>query len=163
MEAMVVVSGGTATIRFGVADTPNWVQGHLAPGARGGGEAGGVDIIASLGDVFIIPAGVSHKTFAPYPETMDLIFHQPADLERGRARETLDEKSEERHRDFFAQVPIEGEFMMMGAYPRGGVWDFKVGGEHKEREDDVWGVDVPEQDPVLGLREEGLRGLWRGI
>jgi uncharacterized protein YjlB len=163
MEAMVVVSGGTATIRFGVADAPNWAQGQLPPGARGDGEAGGVDITARVGDVFVIPAGVSHKTFAPCPEVQDLVFHQPLDIKQGKASETLDEQSEQRHRDFFAQVPIEGEFMMMGAYPRGGVWDFKVGGEDKDREGNVWGVDVPELDPVLGQKEEGLRGLWKGI
>jgi hypothetical protein len=27
----------------------------------------------------------------------------------------------------------------------------------------VWGVEVPEMDPVLGDGEGGLKGLWKGI
>jgi uncharacterized protein YjlB len=162
-ECMAVISGGSATIRFGVADQPDWKQRGLAVGERGKGEEGGVEIRAQVGDVFIIPAGVSHKTFAPEPETRDLAFHQPEDIEQGKANINLDEKSMERHRSFFEGVKVEGEFMMMGAYPKGGVWDFKVGGEHEGREGEVHGVRVPERDPVLGESEVGLRGLWSGI
>jgi len=60
-EAMVVISGEGATIRFGVADAPDWKQGALGIGERGAGEEGGLEIRAALGDVFIVPAGVSHK------------------------------------------------------------------------------------------------------
>lgn len=156
---MVVVSGGSATIRFGVADSPSWSHGALPPGERGDGEVGGVDVQAGLGDVFIIPAGVSHKTFAPSPPTHELAFHQPEDIKAGKAGEGLDEESEMRHREFFAKVPVQGEFMMMGAYPRGGVWDFKVGGEDRGREERIWGVEVPKRDPVLG--EGGSMEIWR--
>ncbi|EAT83120.1 hypothetical protein HBI56_071330 [Parastagonospora nodorum] len=159
-ECMAVISGGSATIRFGVADQPDWKHGLLGIGERGAGEEGGLDINANVGDVFIIPAGVSHKCFAPSPNKRPLEFRQPEDVERGKAREALDEEGVARHRAFFGGVGVEGEFMMMGAYPKGGVWDFKVGGEHEGRERGVWDVPVPAEDPVLGGSKEGLRGLW---
>jgi uncharacterized protein YjlB len=161
---MTVISGQTAKIRFGVADASNWTHdetGTRQLGDRIGGEDGGVEIQASIGDVFIIPAGVSHKTFAPRPETRGLAFLQPEDIERGEAAKRLDKGSEERHRQFFADVRVEGDFMMMGAYPVGGTWDFKIGGEHEGREKVVWSVPVPGRDPVLGKSEEGMVGLWK--
>ncbi|KAG9194072.1 hypothetical protein G6011_04107 [Alternaria panax] len=137
-------------------------QGKQAPGDRGAdGEEGGLDIEAALGDVFIIPAGVSHKTFLPRPHNEELGFYQPRDIEEGRAAEVDDEKERERRR-FFEGVVVEKNFMMMGAYPYGGVWDFAVGGEHGGKEGVVWGVEVPGRDPVLGGSEEGLLGLWKG-
>ena len=51
--------------------------------------------------------------------------------------------------------------MMIGAYPKGEEWDFKKGGEDEGRYREVWGVKVPERDPVLGVDEQGLVGLWR--
>lgn len=162
-EAMVVVSGGSATIRFGVADAADWEAGKYGIGERGSGEEGGVEIQAGLGDVFIIPAGVSHKTFSPSPEVRELNFHQPEDIKQGQAAQRLDEESERARREFFGAVKMEGHFMMMGAYPAGGVWDFAVGGEHEGREGDVWNVGMPERDPVLGIGEEGISGLWKGV
>lgn len=162
-EAMVVVSGGSATIRFGVADAADWSPDRYSIGERGDGEEGGLEIEAGLGDVFIIPAGVSHKTFRTNPPTEELNFHQPEDIKQGKAAQRLDDESELRHREFFRKVPIEGEFMMMGAYPRGGVWDFAVGGEHDGREGEVWDIKIPERDPVLGMGEEGVTRLWRNI
>jgi uncharacterized protein YjlB len=160
---MAVISGQGATVRFGVADARDWKHGKYGIGERGDGEHGGLEIEAQLGDVFIVPAGVSHKTFGPRPETRGLEFYQPEDVEAGKAAEKLDDESVERHRRFFGEVPIEGDFMMLGAYPLGGLWDFKVGGEYEGRESVVWGVEVPEMDPVLGDGEGGLRGLWKGI
>jgi uncharacterized protein YjlB len=162
-ECMAVISGEGATIRFGVADAPDWKEDMLDVGERGAGEEGGVEIRAALGDVFIIPAGVSHKTFAPAPGTVELAFHQPDDIEAGRAAENVDPEAEARHREFFGKVPVEGEFMMMGAYPYGGVWDFKIGGEHREKEREVWDVPKPQKDPVLGSSEDGLCGLWNNV
>lgn len=158
-EAMTVISGHSATIRFGVADAPSWSDGQLPPGARGeGAEQGGLEIQAAIGDVFIIPAGVAHKTFAPVPESTSLVFYEPEDITRGRAGEVSDEIRAESRR-CFGDVQIKGEFMMMGAYPYGGVWDFKVGGDMEKEE--VWRVPVPQKDPVLGDSEEGLVGLWK--
>ncbi|KAH7355707.1 hypothetical protein BKA66DRAFT_429820 [Pyrenochaeta sp. MPI-SDFR-AT-0127] len=160
-ECMVVISGQGATIRFGVADCKDWDHGKFDIGDRANGEEGGLELQASLGDVFIIPAGIAHKTFAPRPSTSALAFHQPQDIKEGRAREITEDK-EKKRREFFSKVPVEGDFMMMGAYPYGGVWDFAVGGEHKGHEEDVWKVEKPERDPVLGVTDEGLRGLWSG-
>lgn len=157
---MVVIAGSGATIRFGVADRAGWVASSVA-GARGDGEQGGVEIHAQLGDVFVIPAGVSHKAFSPLPDTgAELAFYQPDDVAAGRAGDVSAERERE-HREFFGGVEIREEFMMMGAYPYGGVWDFAVGGEHGGREEVVWNVGVPERDPVLGGSGEGLCGLWR--
>jgi uncharacterized protein YjlB len=161
-ECMTVISGSGATIRFGVADSPSWAEGKHGIGDRGDGEEGGLEIQARLGDVFIIPAGVSHKTFAPQPESGELVFYQPKDIEEGRAREVSEGKEKER-RGFFESVEINGEFLMMGAYPYGGVWDFAIGGEHGGREREVWDVPVPWKDPVLGNSGEGLVGLWKGV
>ncbi|KAJ6276423.1 hypothetical protein J3E71DRAFT_380444 [Bipolaris maydis] len=121
-EAMTVISGAGAIIRFGVADAPDWQPGMYAPGERGeNAEPGGLDIEASIGD------------------------------------DVTDEVERER-RTFFDQVAIKGEFMMMGAYPYGNVWDFKIGGERGREQ--VWGVPLPELDPILGGSDEGLVGLW---
>lgn len=158
-ECMAVISGEGATIRFGVADSKDWDHGKYDIGDRADGEEGGLELHAALGDVFIIPAGIAHKTFAPRPSTTTLAFHQPQDIKEGRAGEISAEREAER-RGFYATVPVEGDFMMMGAYPYGGIWDFAVGGEHKGHEEDVWNVAKPDRDPVLGLSEEGLRGLW---
>ncbi|KAF2848578.1 hypothetical protein T440DRAFT_358972, partial [Plenodomus tracheiphilus IPT5] len=159
-ECMVVIAGDSATIRFGVADDPAWSTGKLGIGERGAGEEGGVDVVAGLGDVFLIPAGVAHKTFdTRLGAGGNRAFYQPEDIEAGRAGE-VSEEMERRHREFFGGVEVGGGFMMMGAYPYGGVWDFKVGGEHGGREDEVWGVPRPGKDPVLGDSSEGLLGLW---
>lgn len=144
---MAVISGQGATIRFGVAD--------YSSAGFPRREDGGIEIEAKLGDVFVIPAGVSHKTFSPRPEVTDSVFHQPDDVAN------VSSQGEETRRQFFAKVPVEGKFMMMGAYPYGGRWDFAVGGEHAGKEDEVWNVHVPEKDPVLGTSKEGLRGLWK--
>lgn len=162
-ECMAVIAGSGATIRFGVADAEDWAAGSLAPGDRGaGGEQGGVDVEVGLGDVFVIPAGVSHKTFLPRPECNELAFYQPEDMVRGRANVVTPEKEKER-RKFFEEVPVTNNFMQIGAYPYGGVWDFKVGGEHEGKEREVWDVPMPKMDPVLGDNEEGLLGLWKGV
>lgn len=157
---MAVISGEAATIRFGFADAPDWAPCKYAAGERGAtGEKGGIEIQARIGDVFVVPAGVAHKTFLPVPRSGELAFYQPRDIAEGRAAEGGKEVERERRR-FFEGVRMQGEFMMMGAYPVGKVWDFKVGGEDDREE--VWGVRIPERDPVLGDSEEGLVGLWKG-
>ena len=157
-ECMAVISGGRAKIRFGVADSKEDREQDLGLGSQGkdlneegreGGSDGGVLLDAEVGDVFILPAGVAHKTHNPKPPTDGIVFHQPPD-----------KNDEQGSRDFFARIPIEGEFMMMGAYPKGGEWDFAVGGEHEGKFGEVWDVKVPERDPVLGSSKDGLKGLW---
>lgn len=152
---MAVISGGSAKIRFGVADSKEDREQDLGLGTAGkdlneqGREEGGVLVDAAVGDVFILPAGVAHKTHNPLPETDGIEFHQPPD-----------KNDEDGCRRFFESIPVVGEFMMMGAYPKGGEWDFAIGGEHKGHFNEVWNVEVPERDPVLGTSAEGLKGLW---
>ncbi|CAJ2506481.1 Uu.00g006110.m01.CDS01 [Anthostomella pinea] len=144
-ECMTVLSG-TATIRFGAADADDDMQTNTN-GA--GHEGGGVEIHAEPGDVFVIPAGVSHKTFDAKP-VAESGFLIPGDGHRtagGNVEETLKD------------VKLNG-FTMIGAYQHGGEWDFSVGGEHAGRYETVWSVPKPARDPVLGEEREGLSGLW---
>lgn len=150
-EAMTVISGEGATIRFGVADTSDDEEEHTH---GSGHEEGGVWVQASKGDVFILPAGVAHKTYDPSPDAPDLIFHQCKD-ENGKVI-----RDPTKARRFFEDIRLQGDFMMMGSYPKENDWDFKIGGEHRGREGEVWSVPKPARDPVLGTSSEGLCGLW---
>jgi uncharacterized protein YjlB len=154
-ECMAVVSGTGATIRFGSADTSDNMDNNTYGTEGVDYEEGGVEVKAGLGDVFVIPAGVAHKTFDVDPESPGLkqmaseSGHLP--VEREEARRALE------------KVDLSGgHFMMCGAYPLGSDWDFKEGGEHQGRFEEVWGVKKPEKDPVLGVDEKGLVVLWRG-
>jgi uncharacterized protein YjlB len=146
-ECMAVVSGQGATIRFGAADTSEDEEANTHGHAF---EDGGIEVEAKLGDVFIIPAGVAHKTHDPKPEGAVFKFHEVQEAEaRG-----------EDPRKFVEGVEMDGEFMMIGAYPEGGVWDFAVGGHDEGRYENVWSVPRPERDPVLGTSTKGICGLW---
>ncbi|KAI1631776.1 hypothetical protein F4809DRAFT_630783 [Biscogniauxia mediterranea] len=146
-ECMVVLSG-SATIRFGVADTDDDLEQSTYGAAR---EDGGVEIRAAPGDVFVIPAGVAHKTHDAAPRAPFAIL-TPGD---GHAIDARDP------RRFLADVELTG-FTMMGAYPAGGGdWDFAKGGEDVGHFDRVWAVGKPAKDPILGEAEEGLGGLWQ--
>ncbi|KAK2768573.1 hypothetical protein FQN54_000429 [Arachnomyces sp. PD_36] len=142
-ECMAVLSG-TATIRFGVADTSDDLTLNTYGSAW---EKGGVEVEAEAGDVFIIPAGVAHKTYNTKPEDVFKL------LTPGKARgiEADDAKKA------LADIKLSG-YTMMGAY-NGGEWDFvKSGGDYEK----VWSVPKPELDPVFGKSEEGLSTKWRG-
>lgn len=134
----MVVLTGTARIRFGVADTSH-------DNSHPGKEEGGIELDASPGDVFILPAGTAHKTFNTVPES-SLKLLTPGD---GHAVDLEGLKG----------VEPEG-FTMMGAYPEGSVWDFAVGGESEGVYEAVWSVPKPGKDPVLGGQDGGLCGLW---
>lgn len=144
-ECMAVLSG-TATIRFGVADTDE----DPAENTHGSGrEQGGVEVEAHAGDVFILPAGTAHKTYNTSPAAT---FRQllPGDghfLDAQDPRETV------------ANVELSG-FSMIGAYPVGSTWDFMTGGEQNGHYEDVWATPKPTRDPVFGTASEGLCGLW---
>lgn len=147
-EVMAVLSG-SAKIRFGVADLdPDLDQNTHGP-AR---EAGGVDVLAKAGDVFVLPAGTAHKTFDAEPKS-DIALLTPGD---GRGVHSEDVNGA------LAGVRLSG-FTMMGAYPAGGgAWDFAVGGDRsKDDYEEVWAVPKPSRDPVLGKAEEGLCGQWK--
>jgi uncharacterized protein YjlB len=144
-ECMAVLTG-SATIRFGVADTVE----DLEESTHGDGkEQGGIEVHAKKGDVFVIPAGISHKTFNPSDgSTFKLLTPgEGHKIQADDIHETL------------ARTELSG-FTMIGAYPIGGIWDFAVGGDHKGRFEKVWAVQKPPRDPVLGQAPEGLYGQW---
>lgn len=133
-ETMVVLHGN-AKIRFGAADL---TEGHDPDEDH---EVGGVEVDAAAGDVFVIPAGVSHKTFNATPER-PFEWLTPNNG-HGIGNADLD------------KADISG-FVMLGAYPRDGAqWDFCVGGEGKTE------APVPSRDPVLGDSPHGLLGVWK--
>lgn len=152
-ECMAVLSG-TATIRFGVADTdPNLDVSTYGDGK----EPGGVELEARAGDVFILPAGLAHKTYDTTKADFKLLT--PGDGHGIPAEGSGDE--EEVTNEVLRGIQLNG-FTMIGAYPKDGSrWDFLVGGEDEGRYEQVWGVPKPESDPVLGKAEDGLCGLWK--
>ena len=140
----MAVLSGSATIRFGVADDP---EPNTPSDAK---ETGGIELRANAGDAFLIPAGVSHKTFDPEPaDTFALLT--PGD---GHGIAASDPG------DALADVHLSG-FTMLGAYPLDGTWDFAEGGDHVGAFETVWSVPKPRLDPVLGTEKEGMCGLWR--
>lgn len=146
-ECMTVLTG-TATIRFGVADTDPDLNKNTWAGAR---ESGGVEINARPGDVFIIPAGVAHKTHDTTPAAAFALLTPGKG--RGIPASNVDEA--------LSKVELTG-FTMMGAYPANrGEWDFAIGEEDVERFKATWNVAKPEKDPVLGDDPDGLVGLWQ--
>jgi uncharacterized protein YjlB len=143
-ECMVVLTG-EATIRFGTADIGDDMEANTHGSAK---ERGGVIVKAKAGDAFLIPAGVSHKTFdTTKGSTFKLLTPGEGHGIPGDTRKVLKE------------IELSG-FTMLGAYPNGGVWDFAVGGEDEGRYKQVWDVPKPESDPFLGQSKEGLCGRW---
>jgi uncharacterized protein YjlB len=146
-ECMAVLTG-TATIRFGVADTNPDLEASTHGDAH---EDGGVELHAEPGDVFLIPAGVSHKTYDTTPAEFKL-------LTPGGGRCIPGDDPEKT----LSEIELEG-FTMIGAYPQGSGWDSCSGGEHEDEEarEKVWSVPKPGLDPVLGEAEEGIKGVWQ--
>lgn len=145
-ECMAVLSG-TATIRFGVADTDADMEKNTHGSGR---EEGGVELHAEAGDVFILPAGLAHKTFDTTPAEFKLLT--PGDGHSVAAEDV---------RQTLADIKLSG-FTMIGAYPfNSGTWNFAMGGEDEGEYDKVWAVAKPEKDPALGVSEEGICGQWK--
>ncbi|KAI1265472.1 RmlC-like cupin domain-containing protein [Xylariaceae sp. FL1019] len=134
-ECMAVLSGN-ATIRFGVADANE--------------EGGGLEVEAHAGDVFVIPAGVAHKTFNASPvEEFKLLT--PGDG-HGVAADDV--------RAALADIRLSG-FTMLGAYPKGCTeWDFVEYERDADKHKASWNVEKPPCDPVIGKGAEGLCGIW---
>ena len=144
----MAVLTGSATIRFGVADTQSDPESNIHGDGK---ENGGIELQANAGDVFLIPAGVSHKTFDPQPATSTFALLTPGDG-HGIAGTTDARVS-------LAKVQLSG-FTMLGAYPVNSIWDFSEGGDHVGKFEKVWEVPKPNRDPVMGLGREGSCGLW---
>ncbi|KAF2170790.1 hypothetical protein M409DRAFT_63852 [Zasmidium cellare ATCC 36951] len=143
-ECMTVLTG-TATIRFGVADTTD----DLEESTHGSGrEQGGIEVQAKAGDVFILPAGTAHKTHDTTPAEFALLT--PG---KGKGIEAEDPKKA------LSEIKLDG-FCMIGAYPKGSLWDFAEGQENDGHFKEVWATPKPERDPLLGDAKEGLVGLW---
>lgn len=139
----MAVLSGTASIRFGVADTSPDMEENTHGSAW---EDGGVLLEAEAGDVFIIPAGVAHKTHNTKPEA-DFALLSPGNGHGIKAE----------HKKALSEIKLDG-FTMMGAYS-GGDWDFVATGGDFEK---VWSVPKPKYDPVFGASERGLCKTWRG-
>ncbi|KAG9790353.1 hypothetical protein KCU88_g1235, partial [Aureobasidium melanogenum] len=195
-ECMAVLSG-SATIRFGIADGE--ADGEADGGADGGARRGangptsthdppsfkGVFIHAQAGDVFVLPAGVAHKTYDTEPQA-EFALLTPGDghgievppdsssistTNAGSAatdaNASVNTSAAARKCNAVITTPLSG-FTMLGAYPRltetgqrdPGEWDFATGGEDVGRYERVWSVKKPARDPCLGVDERGLWGLW---
>jgi uncharacterized protein YjlB len=145
-EAMAVLSGN-ATIRFGAADTSPDMDENTYGSAK---EEGGIKIEAHPGDVFLIPAGVAHKTFKTKPDAGFALL-TPGDghhVASDDMRAALD------------NIELSG-FTMIGAYPTNGEsWDFVKECEDVKGHKKPWSVKIPERDPVLGKSQYGLCGKW---
>lgn len=148
-EAMAVLSG-EATIRFGVSDAESnvMVEQQQQPSL--------LEVRARTGDVFVLPAGVAHKTYDANALSEGAKLLVPGDGHR-----IVDQEGQENAREGLSRVDLEG-FTMIGAYPLGsGEWDFNRGGEHQGKYAEIWNIARPEKDPVLGDDPSGLCGLWR--
>ncbi|KAL2845071.1 hypothetical protein BJY01DRAFT_214520 [Aspergillus pseudoustus] len=147
-ECMAVLSG-TATIRFGAGDTSDDLDANTHGDAWEKGS-GGVEVQAQAGDVFVIPAGVAHKTYNTQPRE-EFALLTPG---TGHGIEAADGADK---RKTLAEIQLSG-YTMMGAY-NGGEWDFVMAGGEFEK---VWAVPKPRRDPVFGAASEGLVATWRG-
>lgn len=142
-ECMAVLSG-SASIRFGVADLSEDLDQNTYGSAW---EDGGITLEAEAGDVFIIPAGVAHKTYNTKPKA-EFRLMSPGS---GHGIEAHDP------RKALSELDLNG-YTMMGAY-NGGDWDFVVKGGMFEKS---WVVPKPKYDPVFGDAEQGVVKLWTG-
>jgi uncharacterized protein YjlB len=145
----MAVLTGEATIRFGVGDTTDDLQDSTWGSGK---EQGGIEMRVRAGDVFVIPAGVAHKTYDTTPAAEFRLLTPGS----GKGVESDDPKAA------LAGIELTG-FTMLGAYPEGSEWDFDVGGLDHRDWDRVWRVERPKNDPVLGQDMRGLCGLWKPV
>lgn len=148
-EVMAVMSGA-ATIRFGVADLSDDLHESTFGSAH---EDGGIELAAAPGDVFLVPAGVAHKTYNAVPENT-LTLLTPGNGHGFGSDDPIKTLEE---------IQLVG-FTMIGAYA-GGDWDF-VTNRHELNKvgatfEDTWGTRRPKLDPVFGEELQGLNVLWK--
>ncbi|KAJ5116034.1 hypothetical protein N7456_000382 [Penicillium angulare] len=147
-ECMAVLSG-TATIRFGVADTSEDMDENTFGDKK---EQGGIELEAKAGDVFVLPAGTAHKTYNTQPSASFTLL-TPGDGHHIAGGDVIKALEETENR-------LSG-FTMIGAYPiENAGWNSQRGGEDTGAYERVWSVPKPSADPVLGDSSEGLQGLW---
>ncbi|WWC61945.1 uncharacterized protein I303_104531 [Kwoniella dejecticola CBS 10117] len=152
-EVMAVLSG-SARIRFGAADlSQDPLQSLEDPKYF---EKGGITLDAQKGDVFLLPAGLAHKTHYARPSAPFLLL-----TPEGRATMEVNSEYREKLREV-EERGIEG-FAMMGGYPKGyQPGYFAVGGEGALEYSRVWSIPPSKLDPLLGDSEMGTKGLWKG-
>jgi uncharacterized protein YjlB len=145
-ECMAVLSG-PGLVRFGVADlVDDWKEHTYGTGF----EDGSVLVEAEVGDVFVIPAGVSHKNYDPRAKDMESGFLT------GGGHELDGDGGTEVVKDL--QMP--STFVMIGSYPQGSGWTWAEGGDHVGRFEEVWNVKLPGQDPLFG-DVGGIKDYWK--
>ncbi|KAL1846924.1 hypothetical protein Plec18170_008892 [Paecilomyces lecythidis] len=147
-EVMVVLSG-PGTIRWGTADLNDDPQKHTYGISGRDYEGGGVFVNVDAGDLFVIPAGVAHKSFNPKTPNPD-----PECLTGGEAHRIESDDP----RKFVGELKVSG-FTMMGAYPQGMSWGWAEGGAHIGRYQSVWDVENPKLDPYFGDKG-GINIYW---
>ncbi|RAH48954.1 cupin domain-containing protein [Aspergillus brunneoviolaceus CBS 621.78] len=151
-EAMVVLSG-PGRIRWGTADLADDPAKHTYGVAGTDFEEGSVFVDVEAGDLFVIPAGVAHKSYDVATANEEPVAWTGSGAQR---IEAADERA------FVGELQATGKvkgFTMMGAYPGEATWSWAEGGEHVGRFEEVWGVENAVLDPVFG-REGGIHVYW---
>lgn len=145
-EAMIVLSG-PGKIRWGTADFGDDPEQHTYGTAS---EDGALYTDANVGDVFIVPAGVTHKSYDPNSTANDA---------RGLTEGGNHGIQADDPRKVVGDLEVSG-FVMMGAYPHGVEWGWSEGGDHVGRYESVWNVKMPDLDPFFGANG-GINDYWK--
>ncbi|PLB38192.1 cupin domain-containing protein [Aspergillus candidus] len=144
-EVMVVLSG-PGRIRWGTADLGDDPEKHTYGTAY---EDGALFTDVEAGDLFVIPAGVAHKSYDRNSLISDAQCLTGGDAHRIEAEDPA---------AFVGKLEVSG-FTMMGAYPRGMTWGWSEGGADAAGFEAVWRVKDADLDPVLGARG-GIDAYW---
>ncbi|CAG9988844.1 unnamed protein product [Clonostachys byssicola] len=143
---MMIVLSGPGIIRWGSADLSDDPEEHTYGDAY---EKSGVEVEVEPGDVFVIPAGVAHKSYNPQAEgeAFGVLTGSARGIESFKPREKV------------AELPLHG-FMMMGAYPVGNSWNWGEGGDDIGNYHKIWNIPNPKFDPLVGANG-GIHKYWK--